>query len=266
MSNILRRVLSFGSPSRATSTSTLEDEDTMFDVQEPELEETDPIPNFAEEGITDHTEVLIELMQGPSVSVHVGKATKPITISKRLLMYHSPVAARLLAKQTTPDTLALPGHDPFAFTHIYRWMHQDKLDILPYCTRTGTSPTAIQDACTLLCRIFAAARYLDITPIHGLVFQELRAAFAITRDAGKSTPVAPGTVLEVWRDGGEGCGLWKVVLEEMCVAFTRKPMAVFAVYDECFERIEPFRLAVGEAMTGRIFWGSEVGGVKVEEI
>lgn len=32
----------------------------MFDVQEPELEESDPIPNFAEEGITDHTEVLIE--------------------------------------------------------------------------------------------------------------------------------------------------------------------------------------------------------------
>lgn len=78
--------------------------------------------------------------------------------------------------------------------------------------------------------------------------------------------MAPGTAVEVWRDGGEECGLWKVVLEEMCVAFTRKPRAVFAMYDQCFERIDPFQSAVGEAMTGRIFLGSEVGGVKGEEI
>ena len=188
-------------------------------------------------------------------------------MSKRLLIHHSPVAARLLANnpaQSGSDTIALPDDDPLAFAHIYRWMYQNQLGILSHCTGGSVPNVAgLQDACTLLCRVFATARYLDMGPIQGLVLDELRAAFAMAREAGERTPMLPSTVMEVWEDGEDGEDgegereLWELVLEEMCVAFSRKPVAVFAEYDECFRRIEPFRLAVGSAMTDRIVMGSE---------
>lgn len=131
-------------------------------------------------------------------------------------------------------------------------MYQDKLGIVDYCTRTGTS-TGMQDACTLLCRIFATAYYLEITAVQDLVLDELTAAFAAAREAGMTTPVLPSTVMEVWEDdGGEEGVLWTLVLEEMCVAFSRNPLPVWEDYDECFKQVDTFRLAVAKAMTDMI--------------
>ena len=63
----------------------------------------------------------------------------------------------------------------------------------------------------------------------------------------------------------EGSLLWKLVLGEMCVSFSRKPMPVFREFDGCCKRIDPFRLAVGCAMADRIHFGEsgrEEGGGK----
>ena len=76
----------------------------------------------------------------------------------------------------------------------------------------------------------------------------------MAREAGQSTPVVPSTVMEVWEDGGDDCMLWKFVLEEMCVAFSRGPFPVTAEYDECFGKIDPFnrRLQRRRAISDKI--------------
>ena len=60
------------------------------------------------------------------------------------------------------------------------------------------------------------------------MIEELREAFAMACEAGQSTLVVSSTVMEVWEDGGNDCRLWKFVLEEMCVAFTKGPFPVTA--------------------------------------
>ncbi len=175
-------------------------------------------------------------------------------IPKRILIHHSPIAAQRLTSvpgQTRSDTLELPDSDPRAFFRISRWMQEDKLDILEHSTRTNNS-TGIQEACTLLCRMFAIAYDLEIATIQPLIIQELGAAFAMARDAGKRTPITPSTLMEVWEGFNEGSVLWKLLLQEMCVAFSGKPMPVYADYDECFKVIDPLRLAVANLMTERI--------------
>ena len=60
MANILRKVLSFGNVQEPPAPVILEDEDTLVDVQEPEDEEMEVLPDFAQAGITDHTMILKE--------------------------------------------------------------------------------------------------------------------------------------------------------------------------------------------------------------
>ena len=193
-------------------------------------------------------------MQGPSASVHLGEEAQLITLPKQMLMYHSPVAARLFAKSaghTNSDTVELPDDSPLAFAHIYRWMHQDRLVVVPPGAHISDR-NSWQDICTLLCRVFFTARRLEIAAVQTLVLIELRKIFAAVRESGYRTPITPSIVLAVWEEGGTECELWKEVLAEMCVAFSTKPRAVFAEYDECFEGIGAFRSAVGEAMCDAI--------------
>ena len=193
-------------------------------------------------------------MQGPSASVRLGKEAQLITLPKQLLMYHSPVAARLLAESagsTNSATIELPDDTPLAFAHICRWMHQDKLVVVPPGTYISDR-SSWQDACTLLCLVYFTARRLEISAVQTLVLMELRRIFSVVRESGYRTPVTPSTVLAVWEEGGAECELWDDVLEEMCVAFSTKPRAVFAEYDVCFEEIRVFRTAVGEAMCDAI--------------
>lgn len=64
MTSILKKVLSIRNLSEAASPPDLEDEDTTVDDMEMEstLVEAgmESIPNFAEEGITNHTDILLE--------------------------------------------------------------------------------------------------------------------------------------------------------------------------------------------------------------
>ena len=190
------------------------------------------------------------LMQGPSTSVRVGKEQQLITLPTKMLMYHSPVAARRFAKSaghSNSDTLELPDDSPLAFAHICRWMHQDRLVVMPPDTYVNDR-NSWQDVCTLLCSVFFTARRLEITAVQTLVIMEMKKIFAAVRESGYRTPITPSTVLAVWEEGGAECELWEEVLGEMCVAFSTKPRAVFAEYDECFETNGVFRRAVGEAM------------------
>lgn len=156
-------------------------------------------------------------------------------------------------------------------------MHQDKIDILAHVALTSSSIlTGLQNACTLLCRVFAAAKDLGIHTLQTLAIDELKIVFATARDGGNVTPVLPSLVLEVW----EGCAgveenedeeeekedeeedlLWQLILNEMCIAFSRKPMPVFAEFDECWKRIDLFRSQVGGAMADRIR-GDSAGEVR----
>ena len=193
-------------------------------------------------------------MQGPSASVRLGKEAQLITLPKQLLVYHSPVAARFLANsvgQTEPDTIDLRDDSPIAFAHICRWMYRDELVVVPPGACIGDR-SSWQDACTLLCLVYFTARRLEISAVQKLVLMELRRIFSVVRESGYRTPVTPSTVLAVWEEGGEKCELWWDVLEEMCVAFSTKPRAVFAEYDVCFEEIRVFRTAVGGAMSDAI--------------
>lgn len=198
-------------------------------------------------------------MKGPAASIHLGKDAHLITLPKRLLIYYSPIAAHLL---TATDTLSLPHDDPVAFAHICNWMHRGSLCILSHRTRADF-PTGIQHACTLLCRVYATARYLDIAAIKTVVLDELTAATAVARDMGMSTPILPGLVLEVWEEGGgEDGALWGFVVREMCKAFSGRPSPVYGVYEGCFGRIDGLRVAVAGAMADRIL-GAGVRGVGV---
>ena len=64
----------------------------------------------------------------------------------------------------------------------------------------------ILDACRLLCRVFAAANYVDIVPVRDLVLKELREAFEVARDAGVSTSLTPSIVMVVWEAEKACCG------------------------------------------------------------
>ena len=59
--------------------------------------------------------------------------------------------------------------------------------------------------------------------------------------------------MEVWNDGGEDYVLWKLLLEELCNAFSKTPRPKYAEYERCIGAIKPLRLALGDAMGGRIF-------------
>ena len=141
-------------------------------------------------------------------------------------------------------------------------MRQDKLDILSQFMYSALL-VDIQNACTLLCRMYAAATYLDIVPIRPLILEQLSTAFGMARDAGMRTPVVAKSVMEVWNFGGADYVLWKLLVEELCAAFRGKPRPVFAEYEECFQVIEPLQVAVATAMTDRILLGS---GCKVEKV
>lgn len=65
----------------------------------------------------------------------------------------------------------------------------------------------------------------------------------------------PCLAIRVWEDNGEEDLLLEFVLEEMQNALSRKPLPVYAEYDECFKKIEPFRMAVENARTDRILMG-----------
>lgn len=60
MTNILRKVMSIRNLNETASPPDLEDEDTVVDMEEPNDVGSIAIPNFAEEGVTDHTEILVE--------------------------------------------------------------------------------------------------------------------------------------------------------------------------------------------------------------
>ena len=63
MANIFRRAMSFGNLREVAAPSPLiitDDDETVVDVQDEEVEEMDPIPNFEDEGITDPTTILEE--------------------------------------------------------------------------------------------------------------------------------------------------------------------------------------------------------------
>ncbi|KAM0800047.1 hypothetical protein BDR22DRAFT_889714 [Usnea florida] len=258
MAAILSTFLSRRESMKTPPSPPFEDEETFVDAQEPEALEKEPVYTFAERGITDHATILLELMQGPSVSVRLGKEAQLITLPKQMLMYHSPVAARLLAKSaghTNSDTIELPDDSPLVFAHICRWMHQDRLVVVPPDTPYWED-IVWQDGCTLLCYIFFTARRLEITALQRLVMMELIKLFdAVCEsgycESGYRIPVTPSTVLAVWKEGGAECELWAEVYALMCFAFAHGN-AVFAEYDECFEQIGDLRRAVGQAMCDRI--------------
>ena len=60
MTSILKKVLSLRDVREATVAIKYEGDPTPMVMQEAETEETTPIPNFAEAGITDHTAILEE--------------------------------------------------------------------------------------------------------------------------------------------------------------------------------------------------------------
>ena len=182
------------------------------------------------------------------------------TLPKRLLLYHSAVAREQIAHNSAPQapssTLIARDRDPRACFYIIQWMKQGTLSIVSHhCTRTEipSSSGLLQDACTLLCRMFALAGDLDIAAVCAPIFQELRAAFALARESNLTTPVTPGAVMEVWNDGGEDYVLWKLVSDELCAAFSGTPRPAYAEYERCIGAITPLRLALGDVMGRRIF-------------
>ena len=152
-----------------------------------------------------------------------------------MAIHHSPVLACLLSK-THSGPLTLPNLDPLAFYHIYLWMRKKELTILKVCTRANIS-TGTQIACTLLCRMFAAALHLDIVAIQLPILGELIASMATARDAGERTPILPGTVIEVWEIGDRDYVLRQLVLLELRDAFSRKPLPEYEEYERCFDMI-----------------------------
>ena len=192
------------------------------------------------------------LSWGPAASLYVGKEAKLFTLPKRLLIYHSAVARQHLVHksghQPPPNTLIARAGDPRACFHIIQWMKRDTLSIV-----SAISSSGLQDACVLLCRMFALANDLAIPAICAPIVTELRATFALARDLGMSTPVAPGAVMEVWNVGGENSVLWKLLLEELCGAFSSTPRPVYEDYQACIGAITPLRLALGDVMGRRIY-------------
>ena len=65
MTNILKEMswlgdVRVGNIREANTYTNLEEEATIVDVQELEANETEPVPNFAEAGITSHSEIVKE--------------------------------------------------------------------------------------------------------------------------------------------------------------------------------------------------------------
>ena len=87
--------------------------------------------------------------------------------------------------------------------------------------------------------------------------------FEAARVSDRQTPVVAKTVMEVWQVSHEECMLWKLLVEELCVAFSGEPRPVFAEWEECFQAIEPLRLVVTTAMTDRILLRNGCKTVKV---
>lgn len=124
-------------------------------------------------------------MSGPSVSIFVGPDNIRYTMPKRLLLYHSPVAADLLSRDATHlgiDGLSLPNDSPEAFANLHRRFFQNRLGVLKQYT-TSSIYEGLPETCTLLCRLFQLAEYFEIAAIQPLIMTELRAAVELARDS-----------------------------------------------------------------------------------
>ena len=269
------------------------------------------------------------LLRGPSASIYVGPELIEFTLSKRLLIYFSPVAANALAtsyEETGENTMELIEHDPDAFFYLHRWLYTGKVGVLGhYLSPSSDSPSSkspspsssagmmldgVEDsegddknvfedsdsdtetptplkkkksissglphACTTLCRLSYLVSTLNM-PHHlqSLIISELRDACLRSREMNYPSPITPAKIQETWAfitttntattggngkpgeeanggDNGDGGILWCFLLEEMCAAFTAKPLPKFDDWKRCFADIQSFREVVAGRMADRI--------------
>lgn len=202
---------------------------------------------------------------------------------KRLLLYHSLAAGGLLSRDTKNlgiDGLSLPNDSPEAFANLHRWFFQKRLGILEQYTASNIDE-GLTEACTLLCRLFQLAEYLEIEAIKPVILAEVTAAVDTARDSklilqfmqvtnlfcaidrreestadsalvGKCTPIRPQTVLEAFHDVGAASPLWKFILEEICASFSSLPRPSYSAYEVCFQSIDSFRVIVTRAMISQM--------------
>lgn len=219
-----------------------------------------PIPNFAGRGITDLVTILHELDYGAPVTIFVGPSRTEFSISKRLLTYHTPTATQILTKSSSDtylDIIELPLEDPKAFAYLRQRLHLKSLGVLQHCTaNTPSIAEGIQEACTILCRVYFLAVKLALELLYDEIIEELLEACARAQEMKHPPPLRAEIILEVYTRAGEGSLLWDFVLEEMCIAFRTPPLPAYADYEVCFS-IDEFRLAVTGSMcdvlTGRSY-------------
>ena len=148
----------------------------------------------------------------------------------------------------------LPSYNSETFAHLLSWLQNFNKDVsvVPLHTFIGTA--ALKGKCTLLARIYCIAVYLDIAAVQHRVLHDLSIATRRARELGFHTPISAETIAEVFEELWTDDPLWKLLIVEMCKAFTGRCRPTYEDYTVCFA-IEEFRRPVMNAVANRIMDG-----------
>ncbi|KAG8533173.1 uncharacterized protein KY384_001956 [Bacidia gigantensis] len=205
------------------------------------------VPDFARQGIADEATIARELNEGPPLTIYSGNDAVPVTLSVRMGLYHSP-EIRIHLEQYAPRmpyTMQLPEDNKEALKYLVQWMQTGKI-VIPALQEEQDiiSRQILTEACFLLWRLWCICESLDVNKIRQQILQQMTECFAIARMSRIATPVSAELIMEETREYTDDkeleceeldhCDFWKVSLQELCKAFTTKPITDIKEYRHCF--------------------------------
>ena len=133
--------------------------------------------------------------------------------------------------------LRFPEHDPKAFAKVQTWLNEGSFGFVELGQGFASSSdlrTAIQEACTLLCRTSFFAEAFDIAKLRVQVLAKLRDTTSLAQDMRRPFPILPEMVMEIHRRSPAISALLDSVIDEMKAAALREA-ADMELYAECFQ-------------------------------
>ena len=107
---------------------------------------------------------VLRLLNGPTITVRVGKEKFPFTVSMNLLIHHSPAIRNVLNDPSDSDPIIIPNHDPGTFLHVLSWMYTGKFDALGRSTN-NLSHEDLRKAATQTEHVLRLAYLLEMSEL-----------------------------------------------------------------------------------------------------
>ena len=163
----------------------------------------------------------------------------------------------ILGCKSNDYIVTFPNDDPKAFSHLVQWMHTGK--VATDSIHRGGPPNAKDLLMTtaLLADIYLMADRLGMDAVLYILLEKLEQTFDLWPVGDTGTCLGPQTILHVRYflpendEEASKSELWRVLMKEMCRAFTSEVRPDFEAYQACFE-ISAFKHIVANAMADKI--------------